>query len=68
MNSEEIISSFQLWSRFRTRRIDVTEAFQDSSNVQLRNTFGIEMNIDIKRQSDTYFDQLKTSWSVSSGS
>ncbi|KAF1757813.1 hypothetical protein GCK72_014270 [Caenorhabditis remanei] len=51
-------------SRFRTKRIDVTEACADSNNVNLRNTFGIEMNIDIKRQSDTYFEQLNTSWNI----
>ncbi|CAP26144.2 Protein CBR-SRE-14 [Caenorhabditis briggsae] len=58
-----LVSRFM--SRFRSKRIDVTaEPCADGSNVNLRNTFGIEMNIDIKRQSDTYFEQLKMSWNV----
>ncbi|CAM36342.1 Serpentine Receptor, class E (Epsilon) [Caenorhabditis elegans] len=54
----------KITARFKTKRIDVTEIGPEASNLNLRNTFGVEMNIDIKRQSDTYFEQLNSSWSM----
>uniref|UniRef100_A0A8R1DEJ1 Uncharacterized protein n=1 Tax=Caenorhabditis japonica TaxID=281687 RepID=A0A8R1DEJ1_CAEJA len=51
-------------SRFKTKRVDVTSSFQISNDIRLRDTFGIEMNIEIQRQSDTYFDQLQSTWNI----
>ncbi|CAI2350748.1 unnamed protein product [Caenorhabditis sp. 36 PRJEB53466] len=57
----------RLTDRLRTKRINVTESFNDPNGIRLRNTFGVEMNIEIKRQSDTYFDQLQSSWNLPKG-